>query len=68
MSNENPKRLQLTQRKVNQEFLFSASSPGSYGDDSNARQGLALNHAYSVIKAVEEEGEDGTKQRLVLIR
>ena len=55
--------------KVNKDFLFSASSPGSYGDDSDARRGLALNHAYSVIKAVEVDNEDKTKKhRLVLIR
>lgn len=54
--------------QVNKEFLFSASSPGSYGDDSDARRGLALSHAYSVIKAVDVEGEDGKKERLVLIR
>lgn len=54
--------------QVNKEFLFSASSPGSYGDDSDARRGLALNHAYSVLRATEEEGEDGKKHRLVLIR
>lgn len=54
---------------VNKDFLFSASSPGSYGDDSDARRGLALSHAYSVIKAVEVDSEDGsTKHRLVLIR
>ncbi|KAF2849657.1 cysteine proteinase [Plenodomus tracheiphilus IPT5] len=54
--------------QVNQQFLFSASSPGSYGDDSDARRGLALSHAYSILKAVQAEGEDGKKQRLVLIR
>jgi hypothetical protein len=53
---------------VNKEFLFSASSPGSYGDDSDARRGLALSHAYSVIKALDAEGEDGKMHRLVLIR
>ncbi|KAF2004785.1 cysteine proteinase [Amniculicola lignicola CBS 123094] len=53
---------------VNEEFLFSASSPGDYGDDSDARRGLALGHAYSIIKAVEEEDEEGKKHRLVLIR
>lgn len=56
-------------QQVNKEFLFSASSPGSYGDDGeDVRLGLALNHAYSVIKAVEEEDEQGKKHRLVLIR
>ncbi|KAF2713281.1 cysteine proteinase [Pleomassaria siparia CBS 279.74] len=54
--------------EVNKHFLFSASSPGTYGDDSNTRRGLALCHAYSIIKAVEEEDEEGNKHRLVLIR
>jgi hypothetical protein len=55
--------------EVNKDFLFSASSPGSYGNDADARRGLALNHAYSIIKAVEEESEDKkTKHRLVLVR
>jgi len=54
--------------QVNKEFLFSASSPGSYGDDSHARRGLALNHAYSVLKAVDAEDEDGKSHRLVLVR
>ncbi|KAI8941511.1 hypothetical protein NX059_002727 [Plenodomus lindquistii] len=54
--------------QVNQQFLFSASSPGTYGSDSDARRGLALSHAYSILKAVDAEGEDGKKQRLVLIR
>ncbi|KAH7128524.1 hypothetical protein B0J11DRAFT_431772 [Dendryphion nanum] len=53
---------------VNKTFMFSVSSPGSYGDDSTSRNGLALNHAYSVIKAVEEEDENGKKHQLVLIR
>jgi hypothetical protein len=54
--------------QVNKVFLFSASSPGSYGDDSDARRGLALSHAYSVLKAVDAEGPDGKKHRLVLVR
>jgi hypothetical protein len=54
--------------EVNKQFLFSASSPGSYGDDSNARRGLALSHAYSIIKAVDAKAQDGTNHRLVLIR
>ncbi|KAF2732750.1 cysteine proteinase [Polyplosphaeria fusca] len=54
--------------EVNNQFLFSASSPGDYGDDTSARRGLALNHAYSIIKAVEEEDEQGKKHRLVQIR
>ncbi|KAJ4364569.1 hypothetical protein N0V83_009165 [Neocucurbitaria cava] len=54
--------------QVNKQFLFSASSPCAYGDDSDARRGLALSHAYSVIKAVDAEGEDGKEHKLVLIR
>lgn len=54
--------------QVNKEFLFSASSPGSYGDDSHARRGLALSHAYSILKAVDAEDEDGKNNRLVLVR
>lgn len=54
--------------QVNHDFLFSASSPGSYGDDSNARHGLALSHAYSILKAIDAEDEEGRKQKLVQIR
>ncbi|XPS78438.1 hypothetical protein M3J09_010451 [Ascochyta lentis] len=62
-------RLWKELKQVNTDFLFSASSPGVYGDDSDARRGLALNHAYSVIKAVDVTSEDNTtKHRLVLIR
>ncbi|KAJ4312535.1 hypothetical protein N0V94_007392 [Neodidymelliopsis sp. IMI 364377] len=62
-------RLWKELKSVNEGFLFSASSPGSYGDDSSARRGLALSHAYSITKAVEVESEDKqTKHRLVLIR
>jgi hypothetical protein len=52
---------------VNKEFIFAASSPG-WGTDRDARQGVALNHAYSILKAVEVVGEDDKKIRLVLIR
>lgn len=56
-------------KQVNKGFLFSASSPGSYGDDSDARRGLALGHAYSIISAVNVTGDDDkTEHRLVLIR
>jgi hypothetical protein len=54
--------------QANDAFLFAASSPSAYGDDSDTRQGIALNHAYSVVKAVEEEDKEGKKFRLVLIR
>jgi hypothetical protein len=53
---------------VKKHFIFAASSPGAYGDDSDARQGIALGHAYSVMRAVEEVGEDDKKIKLVLIR
>lgn len=52
---------------VNESFLFAASSPG-WGTDREARQGMALNHAYSILRAVEAVGEDDKKVRLVLIR
>lgn len=55
-------------KQVGKKFLFSASSPATYGDDSVARRGLALGHAYSVLKAVDEQDEKGKKYRLVLIR
>ncbi|PVH99308.1 cysteine proteinase [Periconia macrospinosa] len=50
---------------VNQDFLFSATS--NSGTDSE-RQGIALNHAYSFVKAVEEKDEKGQAHRLILIR
>jgi hypothetical protein len=62
------KRLWDELLQAGKKFLFSASSPGLDGDDSDARRGLALNHAYSILKAVDAEGEDGTKYQLVLIR
>jgi hypothetical protein len=49
-----------------QEFIFAASAPAKGVDES--RQGLALNHAYSVLKAVEVVGENDKKMKLVLIR
>jgi hypothetical protein len=49
---------------VNKEFIFAVSIYGPGRD----RQGLRLRHAYSILKAVEEVGEDDTKVRLVLIR
>lgn len=54
--------------EVNKEFLFSASSPGAFGGDSDARRGLALSHAYSVLKVVDAKDEAGKNHRLVLIR
>ncbi|KKY23215.1 putative calpain family cysteine protease [Diplodia seriata] len=52
----------------NGDFIFGTGTPGSAGGDSDARSGLAYQHAYSVLKAVEEEDEDGKKVKLVRIR
>ncbi|USP75545.1 hypothetical protein yc1106_02819 [Curvularia clavata] len=56
--------------QVGKEFLFSASSPTSsvFGVQSDSLRGLALGHAYSVLKAVEEQDKDGKSHRLVMIR
>jgi hypothetical protein len=48
------------------EFVFALSASGT-GWDSQ-RNGLALNHAYSILHATEEVGEDGQRVRLVKIR
>lgn len=53
-------------KETGKEFVFSAASPNGYG---GARRGLALNHAYSIIKARNAESEDKkTVHRLVLVR
>jgi hypothetical protein len=54
--------------EVNERFLFAVSSPGGYGGDDHSRKGLALNHAYSLIRAVQEKDEEGKEHKLVLIR
>ncbi|RAK77224.1 cysteine proteinase [Aspergillus fijiensis CBS 313.89] len=48
------------------DFVFAASALGSGRDWT--RGGLALGHAYSILRATEEEDEDGKKVRLVLVR
>ncbi|KAF4546552.1 Calpain family cysteine protease [Lasiodiplodia theobromae] len=53
---------------VNKDFIFAIGTPGSAGGDSDTRSGLAYQHAYSVLKAVEEEDQNGKKFRLVRIR
>jgi hypothetical protein len=53
--------------QANKDLVFAASSPW-LGPDMKATRGLALNHAYSVLRATEESDEDGKKVRLVLIR
>jgi hypothetical protein len=54
--------------QINKQFLFSAASSGSNDDGPGARRGLALSHAYSIVKAVEADDEHGKSQRLVLVR
>lgn len=53
---------------ANKDFVIAASSLSPYGSDSDAKRGLALNHAYSVLRATEETDEDGKNVRLVMIR
>jgi hypothetical protein len=53
---------------ANKDFVIAASSLSPYGSDADAKRGIALNHAYSVLKATEETDEDGNKVRLVMIR
>lgn len=48
------------------EFVFSLSAIGTGWDWQKG--GLALGHAYSILKATEEVDEDGNKVRLVQIR
>ncbi|KAF1949734.1 cysteine proteinase [Byssothecium circinans] len=51
--------------QVNKQFLFSAISLDKSEDP---RFGLPTNHTYSILRAVEEEDEQGQKKRLVQIR
>jgi hypothetical protein len=53
------------------EFIFGVDSHSQVLRDpryGSSRRGLPLDHAYSVLKAVEEEDENGERVRLVLIR
>ncbi|THC95425.1 hypothetical protein EYZ11_005112 [Aspergillus tanneri] len=58
----------LWKELVNSEknFVFAASTLGTGWDWT--RGGLALGHAYSILRATEEVDEEGNKVRLVLIR
>ena len=49
------------------DFVFSLSAVGTAWD-VETKGGLAMGHAYSVLKATEEVDEDGKKVRLVRIR
>lgn len=50
------------------EFLFGLSSSSPDYSDDQSKNGLTLGHAYSVLGATEEVGEDGKTIRLVKIR
>jgi len=56
----------VASREPRSEFVFALGKGG--GDDSEARNGLTTGHAYSVIDAREEQGQDGKSVRLVQIR
>jgi hypothetical protein len=53
---------------ANKDFVIAASSLSPYGSDSDAKGGIALKHAYSVLSATEETDEDRKNVRLVIIR
>lgn len=54
--------------RANKDFIFTIATPGSQGGDSDYRNGLTSEHAYTVLKAVEHKDENGKNVRLVLIR
>ncbi|KAL1853962.1 hypothetical protein Daus18300_011629 [Diaporthe australafricana] len=53
---------------ANKDFIFTIGTPGAEGGDSNSRNGLTSQHAYTVLDAVEKEDENGKNVRLVRIR
>ncbi|KAK0706970.1 hypothetical protein B0T26DRAFT_481557 [Lasiosphaeria miniovina] len=67
-SNRVLKKDKLWKELVNADgdFVFALSALGTGWDWQKG--GLALGHAYSILKATEEVGEDGEKVRLVQIR
>lgn len=54
--------------RANKDFIFTISTPGAQGGDSNARNGLTSQHAYTVLEAVEHKDEKGESVRLIRIR
>jgi hypothetical protein len=48
------------------EFVFALSATGDSG--TSRKNGLTLGHAYSILKAVEIEDENGKRVRLVKVR
>ncbi|KAK7712000.1 hypothetical protein SLS64_005271 [Diaporthe eres] len=54
--------------RANKDFIFTIATPGEQGGDSNARNGLTNQHAYTVLEAVEHEDENGNSVRFVRIR
>jgi hypothetical protein len=48
------------------EFVFGLAA--SRDSEASSKNGLALNHAYAVVRAVELEDENGKKVKLLKIR
>ena len=59
-------KLWQEQLNMNKEFIFGVTILAHIGGWS--RQGLRLDHVYSILKTVEGVGEDDKTVRLVLIR
>jgi hypothetical protein len=55
-------------RNFENEFLFSTETSGADGTDTKERDGIPLNHAYSILRAVEEISGVGEQVRLILMR
>lgn len=56
----------LTVDKKDGEFVFGVSANSTFMSEN--KNGIPLGHAYSVLKAVQFDDEDGKKIRLVKIR
>ncbi|KAG6356919.1 hypothetical protein INS49_014794 [Diaporthe citri] len=54
--------------RANKDFIFTIATPGAQGGDSDARNGLTSQHAYTVLEAVEHQDENGKSVRFVRIR
>ncbi|KAH8765035.1 hypothetical protein F5883DRAFT_497474 [Diaporthe sp. PMI_573] len=54
--------------RANKDFIFTISTPGAAGGDTDERNGLTSQHAYTVLQAVEHEDENGKSVRFVRIR
>ncbi|KAJ0116929.1 Calpain-9 [Diaporthe amygdali] len=47
--------------RANKDFIFTISTPGAEGGDSDSRNGLTSQHAYTVLEAVEHENPWGLR-------